>query len=118
MAYGGTALRDAHGRGVGLLCVIDTAPHIWTKEDEASLRDLAALVITEMDLRTAVQEAQSRAEEAERERWQKSALLESTIEGIYGLDTNGNCTFINEAGAKMLKYAPYELIGEYLHAII
>ncbi len=44
-------------------------------------------------------------------------LLNSTIEGIYGVDLNGNCTFINKAGARMLGYAPEEIIGKNVHAL-
>ncbi len=33
-------------------------------------------------------------------------LLESTGEGIFGIDLDGRCTFINRAGAEMLGYRP------------
>ena len=29
-------------------------------------------------------------------------LLESTGEGIYGIDNSGACTFINQAGARLI----------------
>src|SRR5205807_6506034 len=45
-------------------------------------------------------------------------LLESTGEGIYGLDTQGRCTFINKAAAAVLGYEPAELIGKELHSTI
>lgn len=45
-------------------------------------------------------------------------LLESTGEGIYGLDTAGRCTFINRAGAQMLGYEPEELLGRPMHPLI
>jgi two-component system cell cycle sensor histidine kinase/response regulator CckA len=45
-------------------------------------------------------------------------LLESTGEGIYGLDHDGRCTFINRAGAAMLGYTPEELLGRELHPVI
>jgi PAS domain S-box-containing protein len=37
---------------------------------------------------------------------QLHALLESAGEGIFGMDTEGRCTFINRAGAQMLGYFP------------
>ena len=47
------------------------------------------------------------------------ALLDSTAEGIYGVDLLGNCTFCNPAAAELLGYAsPEELIGENMHALI
>ena len=42
-------------------------------------------------------------------------LLESTGEGIYGVDLDGCCVFINRAGAEMLGYAPAELLGRNMH---
>ena len=74
-------------------------------------------------------EARARAEEAlrlvttaEREQArlakQNAALLESTEQGIYGMDMDGICTFINPAGARMLGYSPAELIGLQMHAAV
>jgi PAS domain S-box-containing protein len=49
---------------------------------------------------------------------QMSALLESTEAGFYGMDREGNCTFVNPAGARMLGYEVDELIGRQLHNTI
>jgi len=46
---------------------------------------------------------------------QNQLLLNSAGEGIYGLDTQGNITFINPVGANMLGYEPEELIGMPFH---
>ena len=46
-----------------------------------------------------------------------SQLLESTGEGIYGIDLDGCCTFINRAGAAQLGYAPAELLGLNMHEV-
>ena len=45
-------------------------------------------------------------------------ILEGTDQGIYGIDINGNCTFINNAGAKLLGYLPEECIGKNMHDLI
>ncbi|MEC4890659.1 MAG: response regulator [Nitrospira sp.] len=45
-------------------------------------------------------------------------LLESTAEGLYGVDRDGRCTFVNPAGAAMLGYPVDELIGQPMHAMI
>lgn len=42
-------------------------------------------------------------------------LLESSDQGICGVDRNGLCTFINKAGARLLGFAPEELIGKKMH---
>jgi two-component system sensor histidine kinase/response regulator len=58
-----------------------------------------------------------RRAEKDRERLarEKSALLESTSEGVYGMDLAGRCTFINPAGAALLGYQPEDLLGKNMH---
>jgi len=46
-------------------------------------------------------------------------LLNSTAEAIYGIDTQGNCTFCNPVCVKMLGYSsPDQLIGKNMHKLI
>jgi PAS domain S-box-containing protein len=47
-----------------------------------------------------------------------SLLLASSGEGIFGLDQEGRCTFLNPAGAALLGYRPDELEGRALHELI
>ncbi len=54
-------------------------------------------------------------EELSRERL---LLLESTGEGIYGIDREGRCTFINQAAGRMLGYEVAEIIGQDIHALV
>jgi PAS domain S-box-containing protein len=42
-------------------------------------------------------------------------LLESTGDGIYGVDCEGRCTFLNAAGAKTLGLKPETAIGKVMH---
>ena len=44
-------------------------------------------------------------------------LVESTGEGIYGLDKQGYCTFLNAAGAKLLGITPELFMGRHAHDI-
>ena len=46
-------------------------------------------------------------------------LLNSTAEGIYGIDTDGNCTFINRSALQILQY-PHEkeVLGKNMHRLI
>ncbi len=43
-------------------------------------------------------------------------ILESAVEGIFGLDLSGNHTFVNPAAARMLGYEVKELIGRHSHS--
>lgn len=48
-----------------------------------------------------------------------NALLQSMAEGAYGVDMNGNCTFVNKAFLKILGYDhASELIGRHIHEVI
>src|SRR5574343_1823488 len=51
-------------------------------------------------------------------RRQLELILESTGEGIYGIDLRGRCIFINETGAEMLGYTPDEVLGRSMHYLI
>jgi PAS domain S-box-containing protein len=45
-------------------------------------------------------------------------LLESTDQGIYGIDLDGKCTFINRSASMMIGYRPDELLGKNIHDFI
>ena len=45
-------------------------------------------------------------------------LLESTGEGIFGIDLAGCCTFVNRAAALMLGWRTEEVGGRNMHALI
>jgi PAS domain S-box-containing protein len=49
---------------------------------------------------------------------QLQLLVESTDQGIYGIDRQGRCTFVNPAAAKMLGHHPDELLGERMHQLV
>ncbi len=45
-------------------------------------------------------------------------LLDSTDEGIYGIDLDGACTFINRAAAALYGSAPEDLLGKNVHTLM
>jgi two-component system CheB/CheR fusion protein len=68
-------------------------------------------VITFIDI-TRAKKAQ---EELEKAHAQTVAILQSTTEGILGLDTQGNLVFANSAAVKIIGYTTEELIGKSIH---
>ncbi len=64
--------------------------------------------------------ASERGEPDGRDPWrdQLTLLLESTGEGIFGIDLEGRCTFMNRAGAALLGYAVDEVLGRNMHYLI
>jgi len=61
-----------------------------------------------------------RLAEAERVRVTKQMqlLLDSTGQGVYGLDLDGKCTFINKAMSEMIGYQPEEVRGQNMHELV
>lgn len=49
---------------------------------------------------------------------QNQLLLEAAGEGIYGVDTNGNTTFLNPAAERILGYQAAELAGRNMHKMV
>jgi PAS domain S-box-containing protein len=48
--------------------------------------------------------------------WQ--ALLDSAGEGIWGVDLNGECTFVNRAALLMIGFTSEELVGQNMHDMV
>jgi PAS domain S-box-containing protein len=121
IAYLGIPLLTSEGQALGTLCVVDDRPRDWTADQVEVLRELSASVMTEIELRAALREtraAEKLTDVAERERREKAALLESAVDGIYGIDDQGRCTFMNPAASRMLGFSPEEVLGRNMHQLI
>ncbi len=78
-----------------------------------SASDALAIAINEMA------DKRSEAERALRQSEHRSRLLlESTTEGIFGVDEHGIIQFVNGSAAEMLGYSRDELLGEGAHELI
>lgn len=51
-------------------------------------------------------------------RRQQQLILNAVGEGVYGLDLDGNVTFVNPAAATMIGWEIDELIGQSMHAVM
>jgi PAS domain S-box-containing protein len=49
---------------------------------------------------------------------QMEVLLESTGQGIYGINLQGKCTFINRATCELIGYRPEETLGRNMHELV
>jgi PAS domain S-box-containing protein len=47
-----------------------------------------------------------------------SQLLQTTDQGIYGIDLDGHCTFINKSGLGMFRYKLEDCLGKNMHDLI
>ncbi|HEY6837932.1 MAG TPA: ATP-binding protein, partial [Geobacteraceae bacterium] len=82
------------------------------QELEATVRERTADLQEALDSQARAQQALAEQEEHVR------LLLNSTAEAIYGLDTDGICTFCNPSCVRMLGYKSTEqLAGKNMHAL-
>lgn len=65
-----------------------------------------------------IRERKESEEKTERLAEDVRLLLESTGEGIYGIDVRGRCTFVNIAAARMLGYTQAEMVGKNMHGLV
>ncbi len=93
--------------GVMELCLFKPLTEIQTRWLEKASETVANA------LRFAMESAERRkAEEHTR------LLLDSTAEGIFGVDTNGRITFVNPTACRLLGYAADELVDQPSHSLI
>lgn len=64
-------------------------------------------------------ELKAQNEELQRKKDNINLLIESTAEGIYGIDLGGNCTFCNPSCVAILGYeSPDQFLGKKMHYLI
>ena len=64
------------------------------------------------------EELPARAGTLDQLRQRHGLILEAAGEGIYGLDLDGNTTFVNAAASAMLGWRPEELVGRPMHPLL
>ena len=118
VAYAGVPLVTRQGHTIGALCVIDKTPRLWSERDIALLRDLAASVATEIELRTEIAERR----EAEHGRRESEEQFHSSFEdsgvGMALISTDGRWLRVNRAVCEILEVPRDDLIGFSVEARI
>ena len=100
-AYLGTPLTVDGGAVVGVLCVFDPVPRDWTDSDVATLRQLAASVVTELQLSALVDEFAG-----ERVRW--GLAIDAAGIGTFDWDLRTGALNWDERLIRMFGYTPDE----------
>lgn len=101
LAYAGVPLR-LDGVVLGTLCVADSRPRAWKREEIALLEDLALSVRTELETRADL-DARRRAETGlQRADDRLRGLIDNSPAAIYALDLKGHVLFSNPAAEALL----------------
>lgn len=109
--YAGAPLRTPDGFRIGSLCLVDTRPRELDAAGRDTLRELAGVVMQDLQLRLDALE-RSRSEQALRRSEQRyRTLFENNPAMVLKVNTGGTILAINRFGARQLGYMVEELIG-------
>jgi PAS domain S-box-containing protein len=110
-AYAAAPLISADGVPVGCLGVADQHPRAWADDDAATLADLAASVVTLIELRGAEQTLERQARlTLQREEW-FGALVRQAADIISVVDASGAIVYQSPALERVLGYSRAERAG-------
>jgi PAS domain S-box-containing protein len=119
-------------RTVGVLCLFDQKMTGLDSDSLSLLHQGGILLATSLIRHNMfVEMNKSRAELARKVAWHEEAqqeisnlahynraLLDGSGEGIYGVDLEGRCTFVNRTAQRMLGFSETELLGQDMHQLI
>ena len=91
---------------------------VFAKGRFTLLRDAAGRPQYVVTLNEDITERRRAEEERNRVTQQMRLLLDSTGQGIFGIDHQGNCTFINRATCEMIGYRTEEASGRNMHELV
>jgi diguanylate cyclase (GGDEF)-like protein len=100
VAYAGVPLITSEEQVLGALCVIDDVPRPWGEGEIGVLRDLAALTITEIELRVRLNQLDALREERGKERMMLQSVLESMQESVVVTGRDGRVLLTNPAARR------------------
>ncbi len=98
----------ALGRTLSDLLARKPCVEIGFQEDRSEIGDIAR----SLESYKGLQDERNRATQ------QMQLLLEFTGQGIYGINLQGNCTFINRATCEMVGFRPEEALGSNMHNLV
>jgi PAS domain S-box-containing protein len=90
----------------------------WTKSGKSFPVEYTSTPILENDILTGAVVVFKDISESNKRKRQLELIVNSTGEGIFGLDIEGNVTFCNKAASIMLGWEPSELIGKSQHSLV
>ncbi len=92
---------------------------LWVNMHATPLRDTRGRVIAMLSVTRDITEQKKAEEKLRVAHRQTEALLNSMVEGVYGVNKIGLCTFVNQSFLTLLKYDhAEELLGKPMHALI
>ena len=113
--YSGQPLKANNGSRLGTLCILDIKPRQPSQADLDVLRDLAALVESELNLLDTVETQDSLLRDSEAV---LSATINAALDGVVHMDAGGIITRWNNQAENIFGWPREEAIGRMLHETI
>ena len=102
-----------------VLAVVEIASFAaLTGQQRALLDEMAAMVALKLEVLQRNLRTRELLEQVQSVEARTRLILESTAEGIFGVDTEGRITFVNPAVCRLLGFGADELIGQPSHEVI
>lgn len=114
MAYAGIPLIDGDQHALGTLCVFTPEARVWTDAEVRVLRDIAGAVVTEIELRKRLREAQATEQRIAASESMVRSVFEQASVGVIIADANGQILRVNSRLRELLGYDERELEGQRL----
>ena len=112
LAYAGVPLKLQGGFVIGTLSVADAKPRAWKPGDIEILHDLAASVLTEIEMRADIEARRQAEADLQRSTDRLRGLMDNSPTVIYAKDLEGRYLFLNHAGEQFLGLPESEAIGK------
>jgi PAS domain S-box-containing protein len=112
LAYAGVPLVLSGGFVIGALSVTDSKPRAWKPGEIEILHDLAASVLTEIEMRADIEARKQAETELRRSKDRLRGLMDNSPTLIYAKDLEGRYLFLNHAGEQQLGLPESQAIGK------
>ncbi len=96
IAYLGVPLRTPDGEVIGSLCAIDNRPRNWLEEDLASLEDLAAIAMREIERQWHLKQRQAAENALQESETRFRNMIETSPNLIWMSGLENGCTYFNQ----------------------
>jgi PAS domain S-box-containing protein len=110
-AYLGIPLVAPSGETLGSFCVLDTKPRRWAEEEVTLLQELAASVMTEVELRARIMERQTMEASLRKTEARYSSAIATMHEGVVLQDRDGAIEACNPAAEAILGLTSEQMMG-------
>ena len=112
LAYAGVPLVLSGGFVIGALSVTDSKPRAWKAGEIEILHDLAASVLTEIEMRADIEARKQAENDLRRSKDRLRGLMDNSPTLIYAKDLEGRYLFLNHAAEQQLGLPESKAIGK------